>query len=468
MDGMLAGGDVQEIEGGLGDEDVDVDRVVGEIGHDGHGAAGIAAHPGKLAGSVEMVGRRIDVHQVERLALRENGVRRGNLHQTAILLVDHRLLHRHMTGQETAHRRHTAIIENRRAAVHAAEALGLHPPLAELLPEIKHERRRIEQQRNRQRGEAGLAAAGKEIGGQPLLVVVFQEIQHTGLQAAQELPLRRKAAGGTLAADDAAQGVIETRFIVEQVEARSGIAAIIVLAVDLGDELQAGMLRAERAERPLEELGRHQLHHIAAETVHALPYPELQDREHLAPGAALAVVQLDGVVPVRLRRPGVEHVVARGQGGILDIRAVERFRQVQRTVQREEILLGEVAAVFAVHVVRDEVDDDLHPGLVRPCDQRLEFRHPVVDVDGQGRVDVEPVADGVRRSRLALDERGVAVGNGAEMGAGGVRDDAGVPHGTDRQLLELQQHVVGDVVELARPVFSIRASGDTRPVPEGS
>ena len=140
---------------------------------------------------------------------------------------------------------------------------------------------------------------------------------------------------------------------------------------------------------------------------------------------------------------------------------------MKRFAEGVEILIGEIAAVLPVHVVGHEVDDDFHAGFMGTPDQGFEFRHAVVDVDGQGRIDVEPVADGVGRACFALDEGRVVVGDGAEMGPGGMRDHAGVPHGTDRQFLEPEQFFLVDIVELAGPVSGIRASGNAVAVPEG-
>ena len=326
----------------------------------------------------------------------------------------------------------------------------------------------MEEQRNGQGRERGAAAARIEIGGHALFVVVLQEMQHPRLQAALELPFLREAGRGALAPDDAAQGIVEARFVVEQVETGIGITPVVVLAVDFGDEQQARVLRAQGPERPGEEFGGHEFHHIAAETVHALVGPEAQHLQHLAPGGAVFIIEFDGVVPVVFRRPGVEHVVAGGLGGVLFVSAFHRGGQVQRFVEQVEILGGEIAVVLAVHVVGHEVDDHLHAGVVRTLDQGLEFGHPVVEVRGQCGIDVEPVADGVGRAGLALDDGGIAVGDRAEVRPRGVRDDARVPHRADRELLEFQEHLVGDVAELAGPVFGIRASGNARPVPEGS
>ena len=415
-----------------------------------------------------MAGSRVGVHQVERAAPGENGVGRRDLQQPAVFLVDHGFLDGKMSGKPAAHRRHAAIIEDRRAAVAPAEAFDLHPLFTEFLSEIEHERRGVEQQRHREGCQAATAAARDPVARQPLLVVVFQETEHPRLQVALELPFLRQRRSGPFTADDTAQGVIETGLVVEQVETGIGIFPVVLLAIDLRDEKQSGTVRAQRVEGPAEEFGRHELHHVATEAVHALVRPELQDLQHLAPGAAAPVVELDGVVPVVQGRPRVENVVAGGQGRLLDIVAVQRFRQMEGPVEQIEVVVGEIAPVFAVHVVRHEVEDDFHPRPVRTGDQRLELRHAVVEVHREGGIDVEPVSDGIGRAGLPLDQRRIAVGDGRERRPGGVGDHAGVPYGTDGKLPELQEHVVGDVVELARPVLRIRASGDTRPVPEGS
>ena len=279
--------------------------------------------------------------------------------------------------------------------------------------------------------------------------MILQETEHPRLQLGLELPFLRQRGGRPLAPDDAAQGIIETGLVVEQVETRIGIFPVVFLAVNFRDEEQVGVIGTQRVESPVEEGCRNEFHHVAAETVDALPYPEMQHLQHLAPGTPVMVVEFNGIIPVVERGPGVEHVVSGRKSGVLDIAAVQRFGKMQGFSERIEVLRREIAVILAVHVVGHEVDDDLHAGLVRTGDEGLELGHAIVEIDGQGRVDIEPVADGVGRSSLTLDERGIAVRKGPEMGAGGVGDHAGVPHGADRQLLEFEQHVVGDVVELA-------------------
>ena len=274
---MCTGGHVEIIKSLLRNEDFHVDRTVGEIGHDGHRAAGITAHPGKLPVCVEMLGRRVRVHQVEGLALRENGIGRRNPHQPAILLVHHGFLHGQVARQRAPDGRYRAIIENGGASVHAAEALRFHPPLSVFLTEVQHEGSRVEEQRDCQCRHAGLGAAGEEIGRQTLFVVVLQEVEHLGLMVADELPLLRQAGSRPLALHNAPQGIVETGLVVQETETRTAIQPVVVLVVDFCDEKQVGVRRTKGGDGPREKFGGHEFHHIAAEAVHPLLHPELQD-----------------------------------------------------------------------------------------------------------------------------------------------------------------------------------------------
>ena len=158
-----------------------------------------------------------------------------------------------------------APVEDGGAAVGAVDAVFAH-----FLAEIEHEGRRVEQQRAGERGEGAAGVAQELRRGEPLLVVVLQEIQHPGLHVAQPLPVPGDAAGRGAAAADGPQGVVEPGLVVEQVEAHVfEVAAVVVLAVDLRHEEQVRKIGLYGRNERLQGFRGNQLHHVATEAVYA-------------------------------------------------------------------------------------------------------------------------------------------------------------------------------------------------------
>ena len=99
--------------------------------------------------------------------------------------------------------------------------------LTDLLPEIKEEGSGVEKQGDGQGREAPAAFAAEEGGGEALLIVVLQEVQHAGLQVPEGLPVPGDGGGGmlrcgppgfSLGADQVAQDIIQARLVIERVE----------------------------------------------------------------------------------------------------------------------------------------------------------------------------------------------------------------------------------------------------------
>ena len=235
----------------------------------------------------------------------------------------------------------------------------------------------------------------------------------------------------TVAANHVAQTVVHTHLVVEQVEARAQIVAVLVRIIDLANELDVGIAELHLVGGPCPEGGGHHLGHVAAEGIHALLCPEEQDVGHLVPSVGNgivvlrtsagitvvdAIVQFHGLVPVVARRTVAEAVVARCLGGIL---AVSLLRTELREVERlppaivEVVVSAEMpflviglskvfhalgpgnAVILACHVIGHEVHDDLQPHAMRTLDECLPLGHALLHAGGQVGVHVVIVADGI-------------------------------------------------------------------------
>ena len=167
-------------------------------------------------------------------------------------------------GVQVADHPRCAPVEDRGAAV---AALGCVLP--HLLAGIEHEPGVIEKQGEGKRRIRPRGRAEELAGSQAQFVVVLKEIQHAGLHVAEELPVPGKALGSSAIAADPVQRVVETALVVKQVEARVEIAPVVLLPIDLGHEHKSGEVCLHSLYEPAEFLGAHELHHVAAETVHA-------------------------------------------------------------------------------------------------------------------------------------------------------------------------------------------------------
>ena len=122
-------------------------------------------------------------------------------------------------------------------------------------------------------------------------------------------------------------GIIKAGFVVEKIKSYViYVSGIQLFLINLGDEYHIRGLIFYLLDQPLEELPRHHLHHIAAETVHTLAAPVAHNLVHLVPslGVEITVIQPDGLVPIIYGRGGRE-TVAGSLGRVLVVcLAVER------------------------------------------------------------------------------------------------------------------------------------------------
>ena len=302
--------------------------------------------------------------------------------------------------------------------------------------------------------------------------MVLEEVQHPGLEVAEELPVPGQCPGGEPVAGDGADGVVQAGLVVEEVEAHLiDIHPVLFLLIDLGDEDDVREFQLDLRDEPLHEGRGHQLHHVAAEAVHALEGPVMDDVVHLVPGPGVevAVVDLDGLVPVvDARRRG--EAVAGGLGRKLEIAgAVVGFRQAQGLAGIvEEVVLGrpvhggvvvraegmdarDMAPVIPRHMVRDEVHDDLHPVPMGAFHQLKEFFHPGIGIRCQIRIYVVVIRDGIGRTGLPFHDLGMGRPAAFVLLPRGVADEARVPDVIDAESPDVLQGRGVDTFKLSAP-----------------
>ncbi len=223
--------------------------------------------------------------------------------------------------------------------------------------------------------------------------------------------------------------------------------------------------------------------------------------ERVAAIRPYAMVDLDGLEPVHelgpgdacavagpLRRgflevPVVERVVfatqglvALGEVGKLEVLAHDVVEVViARPLDRRVVVGAKVLdalrptdrLVAARHVVRHDVDDDLHAVAMRALDECIEFLETFRRVDREVRVDVVIVLDGVGRTGATLDHVGIVVADAVlrVVAHDGVMRHARVPDVRHAEFADAAQRLVGEVGELADAVFLDRAPGLVGRVP---
>ena len=197
----------------------------------------------------------------------------------------------------------------------------------------------------------------------------------------------------------------------------------------------------------------------------------MDDVVHLVPGPGVevAVVDLDGLVPVvDARRRG--EAVAGGLGRKLEIAgAVVGFRQAQGLAGIiEEVVLGrpvhggvvvraegmdarDMAPVIPRHMVRDEVHDDLHPVPMGAFHQLKEFFHPGIGILCQIRIYVVVIRDGIGRTGLPFHDLGMGRPAAFVLLPRGVADEARVPDVIDAESPDVLQGRGVDTFKLSAP-----------------
>ena len=111
--------------------------------------------------------------------------------------------------------------------------------------------------------------------------------------------------------------------------------------------------------------------------------------------------------------------------------------------------------VLAGHMVGDEVYDDLQPGVMGAVDQVLEFLVPLFRVECQVWIHVIVVFDGIRGTRLSLDDSGMVCRDaiGAVVGLCGMLDDPRIPDVGGSERFDFRQCLFGEICKVPATVF---------------
>ena len=232
------GDDMQGVEGMLRHDDATLDGLVGKVDNDEEQlAVGCLAQEGVGGVGVEVLRCRIGIHEVEELAVGYSRMA-GHAQEIGVGLFELALVGSQVPAVEEGamQRVESPIVEDGGAAVESAKALGLHARLAESLSGIVHIGVCSQEQGNGYCGQCPTWIACKEVGGNALLVVVLEEVEHVVANVVGLLPLAGDVGGGAAVANDVAQAVVHSHFVVEQVEASSEVFAIECRIVDLGNE----------------------------------------------------------------------------------------------------------------------------------------------------------------------------------------------------------------------------------------
>ena len=257
------------------------------------------------------------------------------------------------------------------------------------------------------------------------------------------LPLPGDGRCWCFATDHGTKSIVEPHLIVEIVKASTAnVIAVKRRIINLGNEDDGGICLAYAAYGPFPEFHWHHLCHIATEGVHTLRAPEEQDVEHLRPGGGYRVevhtastgiaivhpvVELNRLIPVVCRRPGVEVVVAGGLRRLFDVRVfrsiapegkvgMQRFSpaiieivggremhaRIVACAQVFHSLGGSVRMVLTAHVVGHKVDNQLQSYLVRTLHELLKFRHALFHINGKVGINVVVVLYGIGATGTAF------------------------------------------------------------------
>ena len=453
---------------------------------------------------IEALRLRIDVHEVEEIALAESPLAIGHAQHPLIDGLQALLL----LGKKAAivvaptKRVDTPVIENRGATVAAREALGIHATLAKLLTGIHHERVAAHQSRNHHARNGLTTIATEEIAGYALLIVVLEEVEHVFLDVGNVLPVIGDAACRTAVANDVAHTIVHAHLVVKVIEPRAHIGAILLCVIHLANEHHLRMAPLHDAGGIAPKLMGHHLRHVAPETIDVLRSPIEQDVGHLGPrawnrivviattsGVAIvhAIVELHGLVPIAYTWPIVETVVTGALGGILHIRllafrrrnrAHERLpRTVIEIVTRGEmhvhiILLAQVGhtsrtadrVIFARHMVGNEVDNDLHAHIMDACHELLKLLHAIVHINRDVGVNVVIVSNSVGRSRQSFHNGGMLTRYPilAVVCCSGVANNTREPHMGKSHVMNTPQMEGIQIIHLPHPILQQRTIGLTR------
>jgi PIN domain nuclease of toxin-antitoxin system len=108
--------------------------------------------------------------------------------------------------------------------------------LTQLLTEVDHERVLLQQRSHNKRRHCLGSVATEEVAGDTLFIMVLKEVEHVILDVVRILPAPSDAVSRTTLTHNIAQAVVHAYLIVEIIEARSDISAILVRVIDFTDK----------------------------------------------------------------------------------------------------------------------------------------------------------------------------------------------------------------------------------------
>ena len=434
----------------------------------------------------------VDIHQIERHAGQNSLFGDSDVQHLIIYILQRLLFLGQLTGSRTHQGIHAPIVEDGGATVVATEAFLVHTLFAILLTCIDHHRILLKEGRDHESGHALTATSGKERAGDALLVVILEEVEHVVADIIGLLPGSRNGMSGLAAANHLAHRVVHTHLIVEVIETGIQIITVLSRIIHLANENLIGIDVLHLICSPLPEGGRYHLGHIATEAIDTLLGPEQQDIRHLAPSVGdrikmpyptgivvETIVQLHGFIPVVHARCIMEAIVSSSLGRLFQIRIL--FTMIEVEIRREPlsgtvveivlrtetklrvILLTQIldalrltdGMILTSHMVRHEIDDNLHAGLMSTLYQRLKLLHTLIDIDSQIGIDVVIISNGIGRTGLTFHHGGVVLGYaiGRIVGLSGMTDDTCVPNMAHAHLPDFLQGAGREVVHLSTSVL---------------
>ena len=116
--------------------------------------------------------------------------------------------------------------------------------------------------------------------------------------------------------------------------------------------------------------------------------------------------------------------------------------------------------ILTRHMVRHEVDDDLHACLVRTLNQLFKLLHTMIDIRSQIGVYIIIVCDGIGRTCLTFDDSRMILRNtvGCIVGLSGMTDDTRIPNMAHAHVPDVFQGRGREVVHLSAAVLLYRST----------
>ncbi len=145
-----------------------------------------------------------------------------------------------------------------------------------------------------------------------MLVVIFKEVEHIWLEISEILPvscdafsrlpkLDRETVVVYILVYNGPERIVQTGFVIQIVKSDfTYVFSVKVLLIYFSNEYDMWKFLFDPGYHPFEEFRRYKLHHVAPESVDAIPCPETYYFIHFFPSGSVhvAVIYLDGFIPV--------------------------------------------------------------------------------------------------------------------------------------------------------------------------